>query len=161
MQRQARSPALTVEQVLTWADAHFARAGKWPSADSGAIPEAPGQTWNAVNLALSLGHRGLTGESSLAELLRRCRGKAGRPPALAVDAILAWADAHQARTGRWPDRDSGPVLEAPGEIWGRINAALGEGRRGLPGGDTLARLLGRHGRGERRAGTGRPREWAP
>jgi hypothetical protein len=60
---------------------------------------------------------------------------------------LAWADAHHARTGRWPHRYSGLVLEAPGESWDRINGALREGHRGLPGGDSLAKLLDRHRRG--------------
>jgi hypothetical protein len=135
---------LTVEQILAWADAHHARTGRWPHAGRGAVPEAPGLTWNAVNLALYYGRRGLPGGSSLDQLLRRCRGKGGRPPALAVDTIVAWAKAHHARTGRWPKTNSGPVPEAPGETWGRVNGALWEGHRGLPGGDTLAKLLDRH-----------------
>jgi hypothetical protein len=67
---------------------------------------------------------------------------------LAVDNIVAWAKAHYVRTGRWPHRDSGPVLEAPGETWGRINGALWQGSRGLPGGDSLAKLRDRHRRGD-------------
>jgi hypothetical protein len=62
-------------------------------------------------------------------------------PRLTVEQILAWADAHYARTGRWPTAASGPVEGAPGEVWGHINAALYDGQRGLPGGDSLARLL--------------------
>jgi hypothetical protein len=70
-----------------------------------------------------------------------------RRPALTLEQILAWADAHLARTGKWPHRDSGLVLEAPGETWGRVHAALWQGCRGLPGGDSLAKLLDRHRRG--------------
>jgi hypothetical protein len=38
------------------------------------------------------------------------------------------------------------VREAPGLTWHAINLALYKGLRGLPGGDSLARLLVRHGR---------------
>jgi hypothetical protein len=76
-----------------------------------------------------------------------------RPP-LTVEQILAWADAHHERTGRWPISRSGPVEGVPGQTWGDVDKALRAGRRGLPGGDSLARLLDRHlGR--------RPRPWTP
>jgi hypothetical protein len=83
-----------------------------------------------------------------------------RRPPLTVGQTLAWADAHHARTGRWPSANAGPVAEAPGERWRNIEAALYDGGRGLPGGDTLARLLDRSRRGKpggppRRAG------WTP
>jgi hypothetical protein len=72
-----------------------------------------------------------------------------RKPPLSVEQILAWADAHRARTGRWPTRNSGAVREAPGENWSAVGWALWAGHRGLPGGDSLARLLRRSGRGRR------------
>jgi hypothetical protein len=65
-------------------------------------------------------------------------------PPLTVEQILAWADAHKARTGRWPAATSGPIPEAPGEVWGNIESALSGGYRGLPRGDSLAKLLNRH-----------------
>jgi hypothetical protein len=152
MHRHASRPAITIEEILAWADAHFGRAGEWPSADSGPIPEAPGQTWNAVNLALYHGGRGLPAMSSLAGLLRERPGKDRlRRPPLTEEQVLAWAEAHRRRTGRWPNTNSGPVPEAPGEAWGKINIALREGLRGLPGCDSLAQLLVRH----------RRRAWAP
>ena len=77
-------------------------------------------------------------------------------PPLTVEQILAWADAHHARTGRWPHTKSGPVEGAPGEAWGNIDNALRLGRRGLPGGDSLARLLDRR----RARGPGRV-PWTP
>jgi hypothetical protein len=64
-------------------------------------------------------------------------------PKLSVGQILAWADEHRARTGRWPGQAAGPVAAAPGEKWANIEQALWAGRRGLPGGDSLARLLAR------------------
>jgi DNA-binding CsgD family transcriptional regulator len=69
--------------------------------------------------------------------------------------ILAWADAHKARTGAWPMSTSGPVAGVPAQTWLGVDEALRCGGRGLPGGDTLARLLRRRrGVGDRR---GRPR----
>src|SRR5262249_55001216 len=64
-----------------------------------------------------------------------------RKKPLSVDQILAWADAHQKRTGMFPVAGSGPVNEAPGETWMAIDVALRYGRRGLPRGRSLAQLL--------------------
>jgi hypothetical protein len=66
-------------------------------------------------------------------------------PRLTVEQILAWAEAHHARTGDWPGVACGPVCEAPGESWPALDKALHDGWRGLPGGDSLARLLVRRG----------------
>jgi hypothetical protein len=137
-------PALREEQILAWADAHRARTGEWPIAStSGLIPGAPGDTWRTVDYALREGGRGLQGGSSLSRLLAQRRGRPHpmqRPP-LTVAQILAWADAHHARTGRWPRKDSGAIPEATGEYWSSVDASLGLGHRGLPGGSSLARLL--------------------
>ena len=57
--------------------------------------------------------------------------------------ILGWADAHRRRTGQWPVVRSGKVRGTSGETWTGINLALTYGSRGLPGGDSLARLLAR------------------
>jgi hypothetical protein len=73
-----------------------------------------------------------------------------RRPTLYVSRILAWADEHRRRTGAWPGRHSGPVPGAAGETWRAIDSALFKGGRGLPGGQSLARLLGnRRGQAER------------
>jgi hypothetical protein len=75
-------------------------------------------------------------------------------PKLTVAQILAWADAHQAQTGDWPKVRSGSVAGAPGETWQALDGALKHGHRGLPGGDSLARLLLRtRGVRERRGGS--------
>jgi hypothetical protein len=141
-------PALEVGQILRWADAHHARTGKWPAANTGPVYGAPGESWGAINSALVMGYRTLPGGSSLAALLAEHRGRRNRAavPPLSEALILAWADAHHARGGRWPHASSGPVADAPGENWHAINQALAYGARGLPGGDSLARLLVRHGR---------------
>jgi hypothetical protein len=137
------TPPLTIPQILAWADAHQQSTGKWPTASSGSIRDAPGETWMAVQSALRGGYRGFPGGSSLAELLVEHRGKrsVGYAPSLSVPAILAWADAFRARNGRWPTADSGPVAESPGETWCAINDALASGVRGLVGRRSLSRLL--------------------
>jgi hypothetical protein len=66
-----------------------------------------------------------------------------RRPPLSPEQVLAWADAHRERTGRWPRQRSGCVDGVDGLTWHGIDDALRLGLRGLPGGDSLARLLAR------------------
>lgn len=63
-------PNLKIPQILCWADAHHRRTGAWPNHLSGPIPEAPGETWSAVETALRDGNRGLPGGSSVRRVLR-------------------------------------------------------------------------------------------
>ena len=139
-------PKLSEGQILRWADAHHRRTGTWPGLHSGAIQEAPGETWGNVDCALGKGQRGLPGGSSLARLLAARRGKRniGDLPRLTVRGILAWADAHHARTGEWPTKKSGPIPEALGETWGNVTMALAKGLRGWAAGSSLAVLLAKH-----------------
>lgn len=67
-------PALSVKQILQWADDHYRRTGAWPTRQSGPIPQALGETWSMVDRALCNGHRGLRGGLSLYRLLEG-RGK--------------------------------------------------------------------------------------
>lgn len=148
---RAQNPTpLSTDLILEWADAWYQRHGRWPTDHSGAVPESPGDTWNAIGRALRDGLRGLAGDTSLVELLAENRGKRNRAalPPLTEAQILAWADAFYARYAKWPTQTSGPVEEAPGEKWGGLDQALGDGRRGLPGGSSLAQLLAQH-RGKR------------
>ncbi len=127
---------LTAQRILTWADAHHARTGRWPRARPDPIPESPEENWRNVSEALYVGTRGLPGGSSLSQLLAEQRGVPDRfrRQGLSYSRILQWADQFHARTGRWPTSRCGPVAEAPGETWGGIDYALLEGCRGLPGG---------------------------
>ncbi len=59
---------------------------------------------------------------------------------LSEKQILAWADDYFASTGKWPKEYSGPIA-GTGESWGRIAAAMRQGRRGLRRGYSLPRLL--------------------
>jgi hypothetical protein len=140
---KAHRPRMTLPEILRWADAHHDRHGKWPTAKSGLIPEAPGETWNCVQRALCSGFRGLRGGSTLPQLLKDRRGVANNqdPVPFAVERILAWADAHHMRTGEWPSLGSGSIPESPGDTWSKVENALIRGRRGLEGGSSLARLL--------------------
>jgi hypothetical protein len=140
-----RKPALTVARVLAWADHHHARTGQWPIRASGSVHDDRNETWLAIDSALICGCRGLPGGISLAQLLDRERGVRNRKalPRLTEGRILAWAKAHRRRTGKWPTEDAGPIADTQGEVWGNVAAALAQGLRGLPGGDTLARLLAR------------------
>ena len=121
-----RKPPLSVARILAWADAHHARTGRWPSCTQGQVHGTPGEAGVNVNQALTNGLRGLPGGDSLPRLLERERGKwhKHRQPRLTEDQLVAWAQAHHARTGRWPNRRSGPVEAAPGESWSAVCAAL-------------------------------------
>jgi hypothetical protein len=136
-------PRLSRQKILAWADAHQKRTGAWPTAQSVPVAGAPGETWRALDSALRVGLRGLPGGSSLARLLAETRGVRNLQdlPRLAPGQILAWADAHHHRTGEWPSHAPIPVEDAPGESWAGLDTALRNGRRGLPGGSSLARLL--------------------
>jgi hypothetical protein len=135
---------LTVEQILTWADAHKAATSDWPSKNSGQVTGTD-EMWARVNSALQQGQRGLPGGSSLAKLLAEHRGvrNAQELPPLTVEQILAWADAHKAATDDWPNQKSGRVAGTE-ETWAGVNDALVAGRRGLPGRSSLAKLLAEH-----------------
>lgn len=144
--RRAISPALTLEQVLAWADSHYRRTGRWPAAKAGgAIPEAPGETWSKVVQAMSTGFRGFDGSLSLAQALVKHRGKSHHMhlPPLTKKMIIEWAEFHHLYTGKWPGYYSGRVLGQPDERWSRIDGALMGGHRGLPGGSSIAKLLGK------------------
>jgi hypothetical protein len=146
VRNQTNIPRLSVEKILKWADAFRRRTKKWPRETSGSIPDAPEETWVAVDRALRVAIRGLRGVSSLAQLLAEHRGVRNIQalPRLSVKQILAWADAHERRTGEWPTSKSGSIVQAPGESWSAVNAALRSGRRGFPGGSSLPRVLAKH-----------------
>ncbi len=136
-------PELRQQEILKWADAFHSRTSRWPIRRAGPIPEAPGEHWSKVDFALKVGTRGLPGGSSLAQFLFRHRGARIRthPPHLTIAQILRWADAHHNRTGMWPKAKCGPIADAPGETWMAVALALANGRRGLPGGSSLLKLL--------------------
>jgi len=139
-------PRISVDQILTWADRHCKRTGRWPNSTMGVVPEAPTETWSAINAALQLGRRGLPGGTSLVQLLSEHRGcrNPKRLPRLSHKVVLAWCDAYYDCMGAWPSRNSGPIDGSGGETWPSIDRALMAGHRGLPLGWSLFRLLRKH-----------------
>jgi hypothetical protein len=128
---------------VAWAREHRRRTSTWPTRYSGAVPGSNGEIWANLDTTLREGGRGLPGGSCLARVLAdRCgvRNRLGLPP-LRVEEVLRWADRHHRRTGHWPRACSGTVVGARGETWRAVDTALRTGRRGLPGGDSLAQLL--------------------
>jgi hypothetical protein len=141
--REHGLPELTVQKILRWADTYQQAHGSWPDDSSGPVAESPADTWYNIDKILGRGGRGLAGHSSLRRLLAEHRGVRykGMEPVLSPDQIVAWAEAHRVATGEWPTSRSGKVGAAPDETWSIIDYALVHGRRGLPGGSSLARLL--------------------
>jgi len=139
-------PPLTLQTILQWAKAHFRRTGSWPNDRSGPVSGTAGETWYNVAQAVSHGHRGLAGGTTLAKFLAEVLGVRTRAavPKLTIKQILVWADRHRARTGQWPRTRSGPIQDAPGETWLAVEQALERGTRGFRGGDSLLRVLHRY-----------------
>jgi hypothetical protein len=92
------------------------------------------------------GGRELPGGSSLPRFLEENFGV--RNPKNLPDLTEQWicerVKVHHERTGTWPTENSGRLLDAPEETWKAIQVALYQGRRGLPGGSTLPRLVKKH-----------------
>jgi hypothetical protein len=84
---------------------------------------------------LKKGSRGLSGGSSLSKLL-------GKKFDLTEKWILEKAEEYKRKHGRWPSAALGKI-EGTDERWSRIDAALIHGYRGLLGGSSLSKLLGR------------------
>ena len=122
--------------------------GIGPGWESGPIPEAPSETWNAVLSGPStriarIAQRSLV-ERGSGGGIRDVRNRANLPR-LSSKQILVWAIAHHERTREWPTKCSGPIPDCPGETWMGVHNALRSGSRGLQGGSSLAKLLDAHG----------------
>jgi len=135
-------PDLSEAVILQWADEYYNHHRRWPTVKLISIDSAPGETWISIDSSLRNGHRSLPGGSSLARLLAERRGKACRAllPKLAVEQIILWLKTYVAQHGNYPSARSGPIVDAPGEVWKQVDAALREGKRGLPGGSSLSEL---------------------
>jgi hypothetical protein len=72
-----RPPDLTIKQILQWAIVHHQKIGEWPKITSGDVMGASGEKWGNINTALRQGLRGLSGGSSLAQLLAKKRAGRG------------------------------------------------------------------------------------
>jgi len=146
VRNRGRLARFTHRQIVAWTLAHYERTRTWPTDRSGAIPEAPGETWRAVDKALRDGGRGLPGGSSLFQLLAQAHHVRlhERLPALTTDRIHDWARAYFERHKRLPTQKSGRISGTRGITWGAVQQALQRGYRGLPGGSSLSLLLDGH-----------------
>ena len=137
-------PPLSIDVIVEWVEVYKKEQNKWPRASSGLVEGVPHKmTWAMVNSALSKGLGGLSGGSSLAELLEEhfdVRGPVDFPD-LSIAEIREWAQAHREKHDKWPRASSGPVEDARFAItWSMVNSALSKGLGGLPGGSSLAEL---------------------
>lgn len=71
--QRSESP-LTERQILKWADAYYAKHGRWPSGASGFVEGTDHEDWRKITGSLCDGTRGLPGGSSLSRLLAAKRG---------------------------------------------------------------------------------------
>ncbi len=136
---------LNQSMVLEWADKYFEQHQTWPTRKSGVIAGTT-ERWDNIDQLLRLGLRGLPKSKSLTAILAKHRGvmrhHSVRKP-LTDGLILDWADAFFRRHKCYPAANA---TEAPahGETWGRIDAALRSGSRGLRGNRSLWKLLKKH-----------------
>ena len=63
---------------------------------------------------------------------------------LTIPEILRMADRHHQITGQWPITRDGAVHGEDNLTWEGVNTCLRKGGRGLPGGNSLARVLAKH-----------------
>lgn len=147
---ESNKPKLTEEIILESCIEYHKLTGKCPhSILKDPVPGLPNETWTAINSALRYGIRGLPGNDSLAKLLYRNGEKENLldKPKLTEQKILSWCVEYHERTGKWPAKSNTNLVPGqPSETWRRLDEALENGSRGLPGGTSLAKLLDRHGK---------------
>ncbi|MEE9294502.1 MAG: hypothetical protein V3W34_06030 [Phycisphaerae bacterium] len=71
-------PELSVAQILTWADTHRERTGKWPTKTNGSVRGVRDESWGRIDGALRYGRRSLPPGGSLHQLLEKHRGRRNR-----------------------------------------------------------------------------------
>lgn len=121
---------LTEDLIWGWMQDHYRENGKWPSVNT------PGR-WSVLDNRLRKGRFGLPGGSSLAKL----RGNLGSEQPLTEAQIYECIQDYYSKTGRWPAAST-ICPASPYGSWPAIDMALRLGRRGLPGGSSIAKLRG-------------------
>ena len=86
--------------------------------------------------------RGLSGGSSLAELMKESVGHRSHlhSDKLTIKQIISDATVYAKVHGEWPKRKSGATGRGP-DTWIRVDDALKQGYRGLSGGTSLHKLF--------------------
>jgi hypothetical protein len=153
-QSQQNKPKLIETDILSWCVEYREYTGKWPAkSNTDLVPGQPSETWRRLDEALESGLRSLPGGSSLAKLLANHGKKYNKSdmPKLTEQKILSLCIEHHKLTGEWPVQKSKDpahryVPGKPDETWEAIDKILIKGNRGLPGNDSLAKLLDRNGK---------------
>jgi hypothetical protein len=153
--------ALTRDTLLERIAAHHELTGSPPTVGSGEVIDQRGEHWRAIEAAMRSNSRGWRGPPSLESFIESQYSEPyegiGQP--LTEEKIARWTRDYRHRTGQWPTTQSAYVFPAPtsaanlrkagrstqedrpGERWATIDRALREGRRGLPGGSSLAKMI--------------------
>jgi hypothetical protein len=133
--------------MLGMAELHKSRTGKWPTQRSGSVFGGnSGDNWALYENLLREGGRGLPGGSSLARLIcsKHPYIHSKNKPGLTEYFIVERASDFRNKHGYYPIVRSGLVEGGyPGDTWFGYDRALLDGNRGLPGGDSLKKLLNR------------------
>lgn len=132
---------ISLKLIREWGERHKAITGSYPSKTSPwLLEDVKGWTWNNIGMAMYRERYGLP-KMALGAVF-----DGGRKAKLTVEMIRDMAERHKAVTGLYPMPDSEWVLTAedPVRDWGKINVALQQGRRGLPGGSSLHQMFHGH-----------------
>jgi hypothetical protein len=139
---------LTEKQIVAAIARRVARGHGLPVQGSGDATEDFGhpESWMAVDEALRDGRRGLPGGSSLSDFKVRLRLKEPRRQLTEHQVLEAMLHSIQRGAGV-PNSASGDATVDFGfkEHWRKVDSALRDGLRGLPGGDSLSGLAKKHG----------------
>ena len=134
--------------ISMWIENFYEKYGRWPSAESGTIKESNNTTWRAVDAALTVGCRGLTGGSSLANYIKEVFDvrKKTKKREIKITDIHLYVQSYHKEHSKWPSSLSGNVKNTD-LTWSIIDSALRRGNRGLKGGSSLAIFLNQYYRG--------------
>ncbi len=139
---------LSLDQIREWVDVYRgANVGKFPSRHSGEILNADGsqtgETWRGLNSLFNSAQKGFpsrglrsSGFESLADFLDKTYpGERLRKPDLLIEQIKGWVEVYRAANdGKFPNADSGEILNADGsetgETWKRLDALFRKAQEG-------------------------------
>ena len=140
----------TYDVIISWIQKYCDKYNCIPVQKSGIVEFAvadgyePSITWSSIDGCLSMGRRGLPGGSSLATLTNDMTYGFMAYKHITMEEIDFWRQVFYTNNGYWPHKRSGVIseaLEKYGQLtWDAVDQILRVGRRGLPGGSSLAFL---------------------
>ena len=138
---------LPEENIKEWVNEYFENYGFYPNQKSGKVH---GTTWEAIDMALVGGLRGLEGGRSLSKLIKSnfVFLSATNYPDYTEEIIWKWVKQHCNKFGKYPNAGSGRVQFAEEDgyfsmLWASIDKAFVFGRKGLVGGTSLSKFIKR------------------